>query len=173
MQVCVLVGDTYVRILLLLANCEEVCFCIVSLIWDRLAIFTLLLRAQVRPLVTSRFKLLQVLFIGYHLPAEVKIFVIRNLILIKADSKAALSLKTIIFLILVFIIILIIVFIVVALNFRSLLARGNIGISLIIKDRPVGFNILIWHGGCLRTRPNDTPSCHVEILELKLFYPGL
>lgn len=42
-QMCILVGDAYVRILLLLTDREEVCFCVVTLIWHRLAIFTLLL----------------------------------------------------------------------------------------------------------------------------------
>ena len=58
MQMSILVGYTDIGILLLLADSEEVCLGVVTLIRYRLAVLALLLGAHVRPLIPSGLQLL-------------------------------------------------------------------------------------------------------------------
>ena len=81
-QVCVLIGYADVRVLLLLTQGEEVRLGVETLVRDRLGVFSLLVRA----LVTRRFQLLKLGFVGglvgKHLSSEVQILVVLDLLLV-------------------------------------------------------------------------------------------
>ncbi len=109
-----------VRILLLLSDSEEVCLSVIALIRNRLTVLTLLLRSQVLSLVSCRFELLQLSLIGYHLAAEVQVFIVSNLVRVKADSKTALAWQSLL-LIIILIIVLVIIFIIITFNLRCLM----------------------------------------------------
>ena len=134
----------------------------------------LLLRSQVRSLVSSRFELLQLSLIGYHLAAEVQVFIVSDLVIrVKADSKTALAWQPLLLLIIILIIILVIIFIILAFNLRCLMALLSVGISLAIEDRSVRLNVPLRNTTTLGARYSAnnsssvaTASCHVEVLKL-------
>lgn len=173
-----LICYTNVRILLLLSDRKEVCLGVIALIRDRLTILTLMLRSHVRSLVSCRFELLQLSLIGYHLPAEVKVFIVSYLVRVKADSKAALAWQALLIFIIILIIVLVIILIFFTFNLRCLMALLGIGISLAIEYRSVRLDVPL-RRTCLGasyspySSTSGTTSCHVEVLKLQLLDPSL
>lgn len=173
-----LICYTYIRVLLLLSDRKEVCLGVVALIRDRLTVLALMLRSHVRSLVSCRFKLLQLSLIRYHLPAEIQVFIVSNLVRVKADSKAALARQALFILIIILIIVLIIIFIFFSFNLRCLMALLSIGISLAIEYRSVWLDVPL-RRTCLGasyspySSTSGTTSCHVEVLKLQLLDPSL
>jgi uncharacterized membrane protein (DUF485 family) len=81
--------------------------------------------------------------------------------------SAVFGLVIILLLVIIFIVVFIIILILITFNFRCLMTRLRVRISLAIEDWPVGLNVLGWTC-CFRTRAYAT-SRHIKVLELQLF----
>ena len=178
MKVRELICYTNVRILLLLSDSKEVCLCIIALVRHRLTVFTLMLGSHVRSLVSCRFELLQLSLIGQHLASEVQVFIVSDLVRVKADSKAALAWQALLILIIILIIVLVIIFIFFAFDLRCLMTLLSIGISLAIEHRSVRLEVplgtvCLGASNSPYSSPSGTTSCHVEVLKLQLLDPRL
>jgi hypothetical protein len=112
------------------------------------------------------------------LAAEVQVFVVSYLVLVEADSKAALAWQALLFLIIILIIVLVIIFIFFTFYFRCLMALLGIGISLAIEDWSVRLNVPL-RNACLGasyspySSSSGTTSSHVKVLKLQLLDPCL
>jgi hypothetical protein len=112
------------------------------------------------------------------LTAEIQVFIVSNLIRVKADRKAALARQALLILIIILIIVLVIIFIFLAFDLRCLMALLSIRISLAIEHGSVRLNISLWtaclgSGNSPYTPNSGTTSCHVEVLKLQLLDPRL
>ena len=105
--------------------------------------------------------------------AEIQVFIVSNLIRVKADRKAALAGQALLILIIILIIVLVIIFIFLPFDLRCLMALLSIGVSLAIEHGSVWLDVPLGTA-CLGTgnssySPNSgTTSRHVEVLKLQL-----
>ena len=110
--------------------------------------------------------------------AEIQVFIVSDLIRVKADSKAALAWQALLIFIIILIIVLVIIFIFFAFDLRCLMALLSIRISLAIEHRSIRLDVPLGTA-CLGAgnspySPNSgTSSSHVEVLKLQLLDPRL